>query len=301
MGFANHEHWRGQSRAALAQLAGCAAGSEEAARLSEQRSSFVDSPGGLDCKSCVYFLDTYDEASLHRPGPMASQVYVGLVGVKEHANGDALNNTLRKRMEQHRGGTELLVDMELHNPALAAPGLAAGSSATEAPPPALLLALDWGLPGLAGEHSVGVLEGHFIRYFDAMSPLGLNAGCTAPHGLARGELDAVRGTSCHWCRQKTDSLKAKCASCPIAFCQPCLLIRHGLAPADIGPDWSCPKCQGNCNCSVCRRKAGLLPTGLMGPQAFAAGFAGVEQYLAATEREQGAGQPAKRRQAASPG
>lgn len=279
VGVSNHMFWRAQGRNEVAALAGCAPGSEEAGRLDAQRLAFVDSPGGLECKCCCYVLDTYDDAALHRQGPMASQLYVGLVGVKEHANGDVLNNTLRRRTEQHRGGLELLVDMELHNPHLQAP--AAINGVTAMPPPALLLALDWGLPGLSGEHSVGALEGRYIRYFDALTPLGLNAGCTAPHGLARGELDPVRGTSCHWCRQKTDSLKVKCSECPIAFCQPCLLIRHGLRPDDIGPDWRCPKCCGNCNCSVCRRKAGLEPTGVMGAQALAAGFAGVEQFLAA--------------------
>ena len=288
IGLCNHVFWRSQANIpGLADLADCTP--EDAARLNEQRRVFVDSPGGLECKTCVYYLDTFDEVTPHRGrGPMASQVYVGLVGVKEQANGDiGLNNTLRRRMEQHRGGLELLVDMELHSPALAAPPVtmpvAGGMATTASAPPVLLLALDFGLPGLHGDHSVGALEGHFIRYFDAMSPMGLNAGCTAPHGLARGELDPVRGTTCHWCRQKTDSLKAKCGQCPIAFCPPCLLIRHGLKPSDIGPDWRCPKCCGNCNCSVCRRKAGLEPTGVMGPQAAAAGFAGVEQYLAATQ------------------
>ena len=309
IGLCNHMFWRSTSPIpGLAELADCTA--EDAARIMEQRKVFVDSPGGLDCKSCVYYLDTYDDVTTHRRGPMASQVYVGLVGVKEQANGDiGLNNTLRRRMEQHRGGLELLVDMELHNPALAAPSVTAppsgsGMATTSSPPPVLLLALDFGLPGLSGDHSVGALEGHFIRYFDALSPMGLNCGCTAPHGLARGELDPVRGTTCHWCRQKTDSLKAKCGQCPIAFCPPCLLIRHGLKPSDIGPDWRCPKCCGNCNCSVCRRKAGLEPTGVMGATAVAAGFASVEQYLAATQgkpdQKEGSVPPTKRprRQAA---
>ena len=37
----------------------------------------------MHCKTLCYFLDTYDDASPHRPGALASQVYVGIVGSKD--------------------------------------------------------------------------------------------------------------------------------------------------------------------------------------------------------------------------
>lgn len=146
-----------------------------------------------------------------------------------------------------------------------------------------MLPLDFGLPGMCGPHSVGELETAYVRYFDCISPLGLNAGHSAHHGLDRGEHDSVAGTSCHYCRQKTDVLKVSCSACPVLFCPPCLLLRHGVAATAASPSWLCPKCLGTCTCSVCRRRAGLEPTGILGPAAVAAGFAGVEQYLAAQE------------------
>ena len=62
---------------------------------------------------------------------------------------------------QHLGGDELLVDLEMQNPELrrctfAGPG-------ERGPQPAmLLLALDFGMPGLHGKHSVGHLEGVYM-------------------------------------------------------------------------------------------------------------------------------------------
>ncbi|RUO97174.1 LOW QUALITY PROTEIN: zinc-finger domain of monoamine-oxidase A repressor R1-domain-containing protein, partial [Jimgerdemannia flammicorona] len=44
-------------------------------------------------------------------------------------------------------------------------------------------------------------------------------------------------------------------------------------------EWVCPKCQGNCNCSFCRRKSGLVPTGPLVYIAREKGYAGVSEYL----------------------
>ncbi len=156
IGYANHEHWR---EAAI----------DEALRA--ERHTYVASPGGVECRSLVYFLDTYDAASAHRPGAMASQVYVGLVGTSAEG---PLSNTLARRAAQHLAGDELLVDMELQNPALwrtdqpaADDGdgeddqwLGQENAPEEGPTPAaLLLPLDFGAPGLHGRDSVGWLEG----------------------------------------------------------------------------------------------------------------------------------------------
>jgi hypothetical protein len=77
-----------------------------------------------------------------------------------------LVNTLGKRMLQHLGGDELLVDMELQNPALrryAAPSAEDGDASEPGPRPAMLvLPLDFGMPGLHGKHSVGLLEGVYM-------------------------------------------------------------------------------------------------------------------------------------------
>ena len=72
-----------------------------------------------------------------------------------------LVNTVGKRMMQHLGGDELLVDLEMQNPelrrcAFVGPG-------RQGPQPAmLLLPLDFGTPGLHGKHSVGHLEGVYM-------------------------------------------------------------------------------------------------------------------------------------------
>lgn len=96
---------------------------------------------------------------------------------------------------------------------------------------------------------------------------------------------------CHQCRQPVQkSLTIQCTRfkkaglgegmgrCAIRYCAGCLLNRYGerasvilstLAVEDedeeyvwqAGYVWACPVCRGECNCSVHRKKAGLLPTG----------------------------------------
>jgi hypothetical protein len=193
IGFANHEHWG--AHAAQPACVDVEAGGKDADVFREQVAAFVRSPGGVGCKSLVYFLDTFaeDSACAHRPGALASQVYVGIVGSKDgdqvrvfggkhtcvcthavdtytHTTCAQLVNTLGKRMLQHLAGDELLVDMELQNPALrryAAPSADDGVDDCEpGPRPAMLvLPLDFGMPGLHGKHSVGLLEGVYMVRF----------------------------------------------------------------------------------------------------------------------------------------
>ncbi|TQD77219.1 hypothetical protein C1H46_037226 [Malus baccata] len=103
--------------------------------------------------------------------------------------------------------------------------------------------------------------------------------------------DSKKGVSCHQCRQKmTEKLTALAASCknvkakgicPIQFCHKCLWNRYGLKAeqVELEEDWKCPKCQGNCNCSICLKKNGFQPTGLLVYEAKARGFQSVSDML----------------------
>jgi hypothetical protein len=45
-------------------------------------------------------------------------------------------------------------------------------------------------------------------------------------------------------------------------------------------NWRCPRCEGDCPCSNCRRKAGKAPLGQLARAARAAGCDSVAHYLA---------------------
>lgn len=53
----------------------------------------------------------------------------------------------------------------------------------------------------------------------------------------------------------------------------------------IFQDWACPPCRGLCNCSICRTRNGLAPTGILAPTAHEEGFSSVMDYLEAAEIE----------------
>ncbi|XP_057445351.1 uncharacterized protein LOC130737560 [Lotus japonicus] len=101
--------------------------------------------------------------------------------------------------------------------------------------------------------------------------------------------DPANGKSCHQCRQKTRDFTASCKNtrngkpCVIKFCHTCLLNRYGedAQQVELLDDWSCPKCQGKCNCSLCRKKQGQQPTGNLAREAKAFGFRSVSEYLGA--------------------
>ena len=48
---------------------------------------------------------------------------------------------------------------------------------------------------------------------------------------------------------------------------------------DAGDAWRCPSCRDLCNCSFCRQRKGLPPTGTLYRRAIKAGFASVAHYL----------------------
>ncbi|CAL0321679.1 unnamed protein product [Lupinus luteus] len=99
--------------------------------------------------------------------------------------------------------------------------------------------------------------------------------------------DSASGKTCHQCRQKTTDFAASCKNvrngkpCPIKFCQKCLFNRYGeeAEQVDLLDDWKCPKCRGKCNCSCCRKKQGLVPTGQLVKTAKASGYKSVDELL----------------------
>ncbi|XP_050484774.1 cell division cycle-associated protein 7-like [Bombus huntii] len=102
----------------------------------------------------------------------------------------------------------------------------------------------------------------------------------------------VNGTCCHQCRQKTLDTKTVCRSGECIglrgqFCGPCLKGRYGESAIDAlkDPNWVCPPCRGLCNCSICRTRSGLLPTGILAPIVKEEGFSSVMDYLQSAETD----------------
>ena len=97
--------------------------------------------------------------------------------------------------------------------------------------------------------------------------------------------DPVRGATCHQCRQKTVCKHTSCGGCGELrgqFCGDCLWMRYGEhvdEANDAGDAWRCPSCRDLCNCSFCRQRKGLPPTGTLYRRAIKAGFASVAHYL----------------------
>ncbi|KAL1566581.1 hypothetical protein AAHA92_02176 [Salvia divinorum] len=99
--------------------------------------------------------------------------------------------------------------------------------------------------------------------------------------------DSVNGRTCHQCRQKTRDFTAACKnqmnnkSCTIMYCHKCLLNRYGEKAEEVDAlgEWSCPKCRDICNCSVCMKKKGHQPTGILINTAKKTGFSSVSEML----------------------
>ncbi|XP_026678507.1 cell division cycle-associated protein 7-like [Diaphorina citri] len=100
------------------------------------------------------------------------------------------------------------------------------------------------------------------------------------------------GSTCHQCRQKTTDTKTFCRSGNCTgvrgqFCGVCLLNRYGedIVKALLNENWACPPCRDICNCSICRNRKGLPPTGIMTPLALTKGFESVKDYLQEAEKD----------------
>ncbi|KAH9315356.1 hypothetical protein KI387_023983, partial [Taxus chinensis] len=102
--------------------------------------------------------------------------------------------------------------------------------------------------------------------------------------------DSENGKTCHQCRQKTLEFMASCKNttigkiekpCTMNFCPKCLFNRYGekVEAAAKSEDWKCPRCRGVCNCSICMKKQGCAPTGILAHAAKATGFASVSDLL----------------------
>ncbi|KAL6587983.1 hypothetical protein OROMI_000961 [Orobanche minor] len=126
--------------------------------------------------------------------------------------------------------------------------------------------------------------------------------------------DSVNGKSCHQCRQKTMDFVAACTNqknnkpCTIMYCHKCLLNRYGEKAEEVVAleEWNCPKCRFICNCSICMKKRGHQPTGILINTAKATGFSSVsEMLLKGSERSNHekviAGSPKKEIVVPSPG
>ncbi|XP_001944678.1 cell division cycle-associated protein 7 [Acyrthosiphon pisum] len=107
-----------------------------------------------------------------------------------------------------------------------------------------------------------------------------------------GKVYSQSGTTCHQCRQKTADQKSYCRykGCSGVrgnFCGFCLGRRYGenVASVLVNPKWACPPCRGYCNCSICRRRKGMAPTGQLAQQAVAGGYESVRHMLSSIEGE----------------
>ncbi|KAL5054087.1 hypothetical protein RYX36_034769 [Vicia faba] len=99
--------------------------------------------------------------------------------------------------------------------------------------------------------------------------------------------DPTKGEKCHQCRRTTVSQMTNCNKCELPqgmLCGDCLYTRYGenVTEADFNLNWTCPSCRGICNCNICRRKNGWMPTGNIYNKVTKLGFKSVAHYLIKT-------------------
>ncbi|CAK8577568.1 unnamed protein product [Lathyrus sativus] len=101
--------------------------------------------------------------------------------------------------------------------------------------------------------------------------------------------DPTKGEKCHQCRLITISQMTSCNKCELpqgTICGDCLYTRYGenVTEANFNLKWTCPSCREICNCFICRRKNGWMPTGNIYHKVTKLGFKSVAHYLIKTRR-----------------
>ncbi|CAL5213217.1 unnamed protein product [Lathyrus oleraceus] len=101
--------------------------------------------------------------------------------------------------------------------------------------------------------------------------------------------DPTKGDKCHQCRLITVSQTTSCNKCELPqgmICGDCLYTRYGenVTEADFNLKWTCPACREICNCTICRRRNGWMPTGNIYDKVRKLGFKSVAHYLIKTRR-----------------
>ncbi|KAM0896926.1 hypothetical protein ACQ4PT_022913 [Festuca glaucescens] len=87
-------------------------------------------------------------------------------------------------------------------------------------------------------------------------------------------VEQMQGDSfyCHQCRQKRKGATPACkggfkkkGKCLLKFCERCIRNRYSeIADQALNEEaWECPKCQNNCNCSICKKNKEEVPMGPM--------------------------------------
>ncbi|CAH7689357.1 zinc-finger domain of monoamine-oxidase A repressor R1-domain-containing protein [Phakopsora pachyrhizi] len=76
--------------------------------------------------------------------------------------------------------------------------------------------------------------------------------------------------------------------CTLSYCSRCVLHRYGdeISKLRASGSWICPACLDYCNCSTCRKKKGLPPTGRLGKMASEGGYSSVRELLEVNPKAQ---------------
>ncbi|KAK6128530.1 hypothetical protein DH2020_037739 [Rehmannia glutinosa] len=98
--------------------------------------------------------------------------------------------------------------------------------------------------------------------------------------------DSVNGKTCHLVSSlfsfyAIDARLANAVLASLLYSYYHFQLRYGEKAEEVAAlgEWSCPKCRGICNCSVCMKKRGHQPTGILINTAKATGFSSVSEML----------------------